>query len=48
MEYTHTVQQTLGITKKRITWVTLQNLLTIVLRRYSEMNIGRTFSLPGM
>ena len=29
---THTVQQTLGITKKRIIWVSLQNLRTIVLR----------------
>ena len=28
---THTVQQTLGITKKRIIWVSLQNLRTIVL-----------------
>ena len=29
---TLTVQQTLGITKKRIIWVSLQNLRTIVLR----------------
>ena len=28
---TLTVQQTLGITKKRIIWVSLQNLRTIVL-----------------
>ena len=44
---THTVQQTLGITKKKIIWVIKeQNLHKFVLRWCSEMNIGQTWSFP--
>ena len=42
---THTVQQTLRITKKKKFWVILQNLHMIVLRWCSEMSIGQTFYL---
>ena len=47
---THTVQQTLGIMKKKIIWVFKEkNLHKFILRWCSETNIGETwsFSLPG-